>query len=255
MSYSRKITSQLTKDISPTDGFDLALVSKYRSVLMGVAIIAITFCHVDLAQNRHGIPITQLAQDLHLLIVGVDIFMFLSGFGIYYSWSSGKYSYIQFLKRRISRIIPYYMAIGGMTYFLSDIVYEKSNVARFFKDFLFVTLCENKSTRYWFILAIIVFYIFAPLLIWMLTSGTCNTVKFLSFLVCWWIITYFTAHHWSRYIVFKMGIERFPIFAIGIYMGNGEQGKEKTVVAIWYCLDPDNCRNLFNNLYASKSVN
>ena len=38
------------------------LISKYRAVLMGIAIIAVMFCHLDVAQKNHDIPVTTLAS-------------------------------------------------------------------------------------------------------------------------------------------------------------------------------------------------
>ncbi len=61
-----------------TEGFksDCSLLSKYRTVLMGLAIILIMFCHVDVAQRHNEAPITRLATVLQTFTVGVDIFLF-----------------------------------------------------------------------------------------------------------------------------------------------------------------------------------
>lgn len=92
---------------------DYSLISKYRAVLMGLAIILIMFCHMDIAQEHNGVSATSLAKALHLFTVGVDIFLFLSGVGLYYSYTKGKQPYVKFEKKRLIRILPYYAVIGG----------------------------------------------------------------------------------------------------------------------------------------------
>ena len=213
-----------------SQGFDWVLISKHRKTLMGVAIIAIMFCHLDIAQIRNGLPVTLLANRLHLLIAGVDAFMFLSGYGIYYSWNSRKYTYVSFLKKRYARIVPYYLAIGGGTYFLYDIVLEGLGPIIFVKDLLFVTWFENKGTKYWFILVILVFYIVAPVVILFFLNGEHAWMRFVLYFVVWWCATFYVAQHWNWYIVFKMGIERFPIFVMGICAGR--QSKENRPLGI-----------------------
>lgn len=63
--------------------FALGLIGKYRAVLMGTAILCILFCHLDLVQRKHGLPVTGLGMASSALTMGVDMFMFLSGFGLY----------------------------------------------------------------------------------------------------------------------------------------------------------------------------
>ena len=81
------------------------LISKYRTVLMGIAIILIMFCHMDVAQTHNDIPSTSLARALHFFTVGVDVFLFLSGVGLYYSYTKKKQSYGEFEKKRLVRMI------------------------------------------------------------------------------------------------------------------------------------------------------
>ena len=76
----------------------------YRSVWMGLAILWIMFFHSDMALN---LPFS------YLKIIGyggVDIFFFASGIGNYYSYNKdGKP--LDFIKRRIFRLIPVYIPV------------------------------------------------------------------------------------------------------------------------------------------------
>lgn len=58
-------------------------ISKHRTALMGIAAIMILLCH---SARRISMP-SAIAYPLSFLNIGVDIFLFLSGMGIYYSLS------------------------------------------------------------------------------------------------------------------------------------------------------------------------
>lgn len=64
------------------NGFNLNLISKYRAELMGVSTLLILICHAagnDVLMPRWLMYLVAQGQ------VGVDIFLFLSGMGLYYS--------------------------------------------------------------------------------------------------------------------------------------------------------------------------
>ena len=62
--------------------FELEKLSKYRTPLMGIAAIMIVLCHANLYDIQvNGI----IRKMLSFGNVGVDIFLFLSGIGCYYS--------------------------------------------------------------------------------------------------------------------------------------------------------------------------
>lgn len=65
---------------------DLNKISQYRTPLMGISAILIILCHA----NLYDIKVNSL---IHYLLtfgnVGVDIFLFLSGIGCYYSLQNG----------------------------------------------------------------------------------------------------------------------------------------------------------------------
>ncbi len=168
---------------------NFSLISKYRAALMGAAIIMIMFCHLDTAQTRNGLEITRLAKLLHTNTVGVDIFMFLSGVGLYYSFSNKQQSYLQFEKRRLKRVIPLYILIAGITYLLYDLIINRLSFWKFLRDLTFISWFRDGSTLYWYILAISVFYLLFPLLYRMIHSGRHGALKTAVFCVLWWTFT------------------------------------------------------------------
>ena len=89
---------------------NLGLLSKYRTELMGVATLLIILCHMP----AHGVVMpSPLSTVLSHGGAGCDIFLFLSGLGMYRSLSRLKTSggrILSWYKRRFARVlVPYLM--------------------------------------------------------------------------------------------------------------------------------------------------
>lgn len=84
------------------DGSDhLNLLSKHRSLIMGIAMMMVMLYH----QPFSTFPGSALIHRYGML--GVDIFLFLSGFGIYFSLAKSQDKSIgSFYRRRLVRIFP-----------------------------------------------------------------------------------------------------------------------------------------------------
>ena len=202
-----------------SEGVPFERISKYRKLLMGVAILAIVFCHLDIAQKDNGLDVSHLASMLHLFTVGVDVFMFLSGFGLYYSCERKHYTYLAFLKKRVSRILPYYFGIAGITYLIL-MLHNNTGAALYFERLFFVSWAKRGSTLYWFILAILVFYAVFPVVFHLLHRiGRHAGGKLLLFFTFFWLITAFIDRSFDAYHTFRIAIERFPVFVLGALCG------------------------------------
>lgn len=99
------------------------LISKYRSELMGIAIIWVILYHLILTQNS-PYSFGFLDSILGNGYGGVDIFLYLSGFGLVRSWNkclqqNHSHAINLFYKRRILRLAPTYIL------YASYIVYIK----------------------------------------------------------------------------------------------------------------------------------
>ena len=198
---------------------DYSLISKYRSVLMGIAILMIMFCHFDVAQSHHEMSVNSLARILHTFTVGVDIFLFLSGVGLFYSYTKKKTTYITFQKKRIIRLFPLYFLIAGITYIVYDTIIINFGLGKFLRDIFFISWFTESSTKYWYILVIAVFYLMFPVLYNFIHDGRNGLLKTVFLSLFWWLgveaICYFmpTVSH------FRIALERMPVFAFGIYCG------------------------------------
>ena len=186
---------------------------------MGVAIIFILFCHVELGYEQNNIAPTAFSKLSHILTVGVDLFLCLSGFGLYYSYTKKKQTYGEFEKKRLVRILPYYLVIAGVTYCLYDVIIKSFGINKFLRDLFFVSWFRYGSTRYWYILAIIVFYLLFPVLYHFVVSGKSVLLKIVLFSICWWVLEELLCRTIPAITALRIALARLPIFIIGIYFG------------------------------------
>ena len=207
---------------------DYSLLSKYRALLMGVAILLIMFCHLDVAQGHNGMEHTHLAGILHTGTVGVDVFLFLSGIGLYYSYAKKQIPYWTFEKKRLFRILPYSFIIGGATYLLYDILISHFSLGTFLRDLFFISWFREGSTRYWYVLAVIVFYLLFPALYRFIHGSGNAFMKTILFCAVWWVVAETLCHSVEEINRFRIALDRLPIFMIGIY--TGKLSYEKRVI-------------------------
>ena len=94
------------------DKSSLQLISKYRSQIMGFAALWIVFFHawVPVFSGRGFRFIDDIEEFIRRTgFAGVDIFMYVSGFGLVNA--IGKYKLPTFYRRRFARLyLPFFMA-------------------------------------------------------------------------------------------------------------------------------------------------
>ena len=211
-----------------------SLISKFRAVLMGLSIILIMFCHLDIAQGRNGLEVSSLAKTLHVFTVGVDIFFFLSGLGLYYSYADKKPTYFAFEKRRLLRILPLYLVIARATYLIYDSLMHQQGFLIFAKDLSFFSWIIDGSTKYWNILALVVFYLLFPALYKFIANGKYALVKTALFSVLWFASVELLAFFVPYVFSFRIALCRLPIFVLGIFVGGlshgGQTAKKSTFI-------------------------
>ena len=82
-------------------------LSRYRGELMGAAMLFIVLFHVDLPRYDLYYGLRRCGN------VGVDMFLFLSGIGLWYSWSKNT-SLRQFFLNRYIRIYPAWLIVASL---------------------------------------------------------------------------------------------------------------------------------------------
>lgn len=87
----------------------LQLLSKHRNAIMGVAIIAVMFSHLFVITP---FPIINFFRNV--CYFGVDMFLLLSGFGLYFAMIKRDFSLKLFYKKRFLRIMPaFWIVLAG----------------------------------------------------------------------------------------------------------------------------------------------
>lgn len=93
-----------------------SLISKHKKELMSIAMIWVAFYHVYFEFKFKPINFVLVKCGYG----GVDLFVFLSGFSLYYAYEKEN-NYLEFIKRRLLRILPYKIIIC----FIQMFTYEK----------------------------------------------------------------------------------------------------------------------------------
>lgn len=112
--------------------FQLSLISKFRSEIMGAAIILVLLCHCD--SFSWGIFHPYVQELAKVGSCGVDIFLFVSGFGLFYSMKKDS-SIVHFYRKRFLRIIPEYFFIALVGYGVWDAIQKTGGQGSYLFNF------------------------------------------------------------------------------------------------------------------------
>lgn len=136
---------------------DLNVISGQRSGVFGLAILWIMLFHSSLSFDW---------PPLHLIkatgYAGVDVFLFLSGIGLFYSMEKDPTPLTFYKKRGIRVLLPYLIVAllyEGLRWGLGRITGPE-----FLENVTLVSYWRRGDAAYWFIAAILVFYLVYPLI-------------------------------------------------------------------------------------------
>ncbi|MBE5942080.1 MAG: acyltransferase [Lachnospiraceae bacterium] len=214
--------------------------SAYRSEIMGVSIIGILFCHLAECQLMHGVEVSILAK---LLVQGtafVDVFMIVSGIGLYYSFL-GDNNLVRFYKKRLLRLIPTYLVIAFPYWIWRDIIANGLGIDEVLKDIFFYSLIVDGVSRFWFVFAILIFYIIFPLIFAFINvknRGRNTLIAILCSVIGSMILMYCIPEVYTN---LKIMIDRIPAFVLGVYLGkkvydNSKVRMKELITIILMCL-------------------
>lgn len=227
-------------NIKPTEKYDLFKISDSRALILGIATLWVALFHSYDLNFEGSSLLVKLNLATHLNLIknignsGVDFFLFLSGFGLYYSMERNR-SLKHFYTRRFYRIVPeilivsfiYYGYIGatGFSDWLSQV---------FLYGFFIKGL---NGGRYWYFALIIVLYILYPLFHCIIKHWKLVGLIFLvalsislSFIVRAIDLDYFNK--------IEIMLLRVPIFIIGIWFGQKAYNHSSIPKWIIWCMLP-----------------
>lgn len=203
--------------------------SKYRNQLFGIAIISIVFLHY--CQGLKNQSFLTIQYQNIVASIGVEIFVFLSGMGLFYSMSKNN-KVISFYKRRFVRIIPTYLLVSIVTLALHDFFYDHGGIKAFLDDIFFVTYITKGMSLYWFVGFIICMYLIYPVL-HSLFTGVHRDRWFIVLMVASFGLIFVTKMLFPvLFLHITHAINRIPVFILGSYCGSLIK-ENKPVTKLW----------------------
>lgn len=177
-------------------------IKKYRSVWMAIAFILIEMFHCFFRIANIS-TINFIFENGYL---GVDIFIFLSGMGIYYSLE--KNTTKQYFKNRFMRIVPYFFLIA---------LYRFSfNYRTALLNVLTLQFWIFGEYFIWYIPAILGFYLVAPIIKKIIDF---NSKIVIILAIMFFMISFIVILNFDPFQAQFLALGRFSIFLIGYYYG------------------------------------
>lgn len=136
-------------------GLTYGALSKYRGFLMGFAILWVMYFHIPLKFA------TEVGWFIHRIgFYGVDIFLFLSGLGVYYSLTK-RPNVLRFYKARLIRILPAYIIVACASYCLLRL--DRAGALDFFYYISGIGYWTRHARFDWYIPTQLAFYLITPM--------------------------------------------------------------------------------------------
>lgn len=193
--------------------YELKLLSKYRTQLMGLAMLFILIFHTGI--DVSNINILRSLKDIG--DVGVDMFLLLSGIGLYFSYSTD-YNKTNFYKKRVLRILPTFIPIAIIWYCANKVAFGMS-LSDVFLGITTLSFWIKGNVTWWFISAILILYLLTPIYIDLMNKKykTVSLATVLIFIVIGLSIRFtFLDEYFDYLLIF---VCRIPTFLIGILVG------------------------------------
>ena len=191
---------------------NLALISKNRSSIYGIAMLWIMLCHISFTFSKPWMLPILVAKNMGNC--GVDVFLFVSGISLYFSLKKNS-SLKEFYIRRLKRILLPTLLTSVLWF-----AFSSPDIGTFLLDVTGISLFLSGKRVIWFITAIIICYAIYPLL-YLANQKTDNSVWVLiiTLLICITLNAilrhYFPSFWKNSEILFR----RIPIFIIGSFCG------------------------------------
>ena len=193
---------------------ELGNISRFRAEQMGAAMLFVILFHVALDR---GDPFYGLRRCGN---VGVDIFLFLSGVGLWFSWVKTP-DVRRFYRRRLLRIVPTWLVVATAFYlpdYLGARRFSRSIVDLIGDITINWDFWLHDELMFWYVPAIMALYLVAP---WYMRLVQNRPIyRWLPLLMVVWCVMVqwvLPIHHAVGHL--EIFWSRVPIFFIGINFG------------------------------------
>ena len=211
---------------------ELANISRFRAEQMGAAMLFVILFHVALDR---GDPFYGLRRCGN---VGVDIFLFLSGVGLWFSWVKTP-DVLRFYRRRLLRIVPTWIVVATAFYlpdYLGARRFSRSIVDLIGDITINWDFWLHDELTFWYVPAIMALYLVAP---WYMRLVQSRPIyRWLPLLMVVWCVMVqwvLPIHHAVGHL--EIFWSRVPIFFIGINFGEMVRTRRQlSSDAVWLLL-------------------
>lgn len=223
---------------------ELVNISRFRGEHMGMAMLFIILFHVFLPRTDDFFGLRRMGN------LGVDMFLFLSGIGLWFSWSKQKIAsisdfrkgYVSFYLRRLLRVYPAWFVIACIYYIPRDLSFGDgtplwNGVGEALGDILVNwDFWLHDELTFWYIPATMMLYLFAPPYMELIRRHP--IYHWLVVVMVMWcvLVQYVTPIHQSVGHI-EIFWSRVPIFFLGINMGEAVRRKDtldgQSIWMIW----------------------
>lgn len=186
---------------------NIKLISKYRSSIMGIAMILIIIYHTTV--NVSGL----LDSIKSIGNFGVNIFFFMSGLSMFYSWNN-KPDTKRFLFNRFVKLgILFFPVI--FVWCTPQLIIHRIGIVEYLLKISTINFWINGNLLYWFVSAIFGLYLITP--IWMKLFTKNHHITFIVTLVI--LFGMIVLERFGLFSHIRIFIERAPNYFMGIYAG------------------------------------
>ena len=226
-------------------------ISRYRGELMGLAMLFVMLFHVAMPKSYAMYGLVRCGN------VGVDMFLLLSGIGLWYAWSK-RPRLIDFYWRRYIRIYPAWLLMACLFYIPNFMETQGSgyspNMGHLIANIAFNwSFWRIDDLTFWFIPAIMMLYTFAPAYMWLIERHPEYRWMPILFMLLAVMVQYYPpVHHSVGHL--EIFFSRIPIFLIGINMGQSiregrrYEGSSLGFVLLLFALSAYTCITLEDGL-------
>lgn len=195
---------------------ELSDISRYRGELMGLAMLFVMLFHVWMPKSNPMYGLVRCGN------VGVDIFLLLSGVGLWFSWT-GNPSPKRFFVRRFQRVYPAWLVMACLFYIPNYISTPGGGYSPDVPNLIANILVGWSFWRiddltFWFVPSIMVLYVLAPAYMVLIRRHPAYRWMPVVAMVLAVMVQYYPPVHRAVGHL-EIFFSRIPIFLIGLNLG------------------------------------
>lgn len=195
--------------------------SLHRRLIMGVAAILILACHIASYSTLPKNIFTSLIYDLN---IGVEIFLIMSGIGLYFSLSNKKYRFGDYYLKRILNVYCIYLIITLPDVIYQDLILSSTNIKQVLFDLTGISFWLGETKEGWYVHFAMALYLIYPVIFkiikWAEEKKALLPITALS---CAAVIAFCFVSDKKLpdfYSTYEIAIARIPAFLVGCCLGS-----------------------------------